>query len=158
MATYANYQLISARGSGAGWAMVGDAFGFVDPMLSPGLCMAMSSAERLAAAIPAHGGATPELDRALNLYWRWFRDQLTAWQDLVEHFYDGRIFAIHRAGSAFSQKHPGIVSRLLERHTAKHFSGMASGALTARPYSRGLLRFLGRHFARGSEPELFAIR
>ena len=52
MATYANYQLISARGSGAGWAMVGDAFGFVDPMLSPGLCMAMSSAERLAAAIP----------------------------------------------------------------------------------------------------------
>jgi flavin-dependent dehydrogenase len=158
VATYANYQLISARGSGAGWAMVGDAFGFVDPMLSPGLCMAMSSAERLAAAIPAHGGATPELDRALNLYWRWFRDQLTAWQDLVEHFYDGRIFAIHRAGSAFSQKHPGILSRLLERHTAKHFSGMASGALTARPYSRGLLRFLGRHFARGSESGLFAIR
>ena len=107
---------------------------------------------------PAHGGATPELDRALNLYWHWFRDQLTAWQDLVEHFYDGRIFAIHRAGSAFSQNHPGIVSRLLERHTAKHFSGMASGALTARPYSRGLLRFLGRHFARGSEPGLFAIR
>jgi len=35
---------------------------------------------------------------------------------------------------------------------------MASGALTARPYSRGLLRFLGRHFARGSEPGLFAIR
>ena len=76
----------------------------------------------------------------------------------MEHFYDGRIFAIHRAGSAFSQNHPGIVSRLLERHTAKHFSGMASGALTARPYSRGLLRFLGRHFARGSEPGLFAIR
>ena len=64
VATYANYQLISERGSGAGWAMVGDAFGFVDPMLSPGLCMAMSSAERLADAIPAHDGRTAEVDRA----------------------------------------------------------------------------------------------
>lgn len=158
VATYTNYQLVSARGSGAGWAMVGDAFGFVDPMLSPGLCMAMMSAERLAAAIPAHGGVTPEMNRALDLYWRWFRDQLAAWQDLVEHFYDGRIFAIHRAGSAFSKKHPGIVSRLLERHTSKHFSGMASGALTAHPYSRWLLRFLGRQFAPGSVSKEFAIR
>ena len=36
VATYANYQLISHRGLGPGWVMVGDAFGFVDPMLSPG--------------------------------------------------------------------------------------------------------------------------
>jgi flavin-dependent dehydrogenase len=35
VATYANYQLVSRRGHGAGWVMVGDAFGFVDPMLSP---------------------------------------------------------------------------------------------------------------------------
>src|SRR5438093_12465648 len=33
VATYANYQLISHRGLGPGWVMVGDAFGFVDPML-----------------------------------------------------------------------------------------------------------------------------
>lgn len=158
VATYANYQLISERGSGAGWAMVGDAFGFVDPMLSPGLCMAMSSAERLADAIPAHDGRTAEVDRALEQYWRWFRDMLDAWQNLVEHFYDGRIFAIHRAGTAFSKKHPGLVSRMLEQHTAKHFSGMASGALTANPYSRGLLRFLGKHLVQGADASSFAIR
>ena len=158
VATYANYQLIAARGAGAGWALVGDAFGFVDPMLSPGLCMAMSSAERLAAAIPSHGGRTAQTDRALEHYWRWFRDMLGAWQNLVEYFYDGRIFAIHRAGTAFSKEHPGLVSRLLERHTARHFSGMASGALTAHPYSRGLLRFLGKNFARPAEAEAFAIR
>jgi len=35
--TYTNYQLISQRGHGPGWAMLGDAYGFVDPMLSPGL-------------------------------------------------------------------------------------------------------------------------
>ena len=37
VATYANYQLISERGYGRGWVMVGDAFGFIDPMLSPGV-------------------------------------------------------------------------------------------------------------------------
>ena len=36
VATYANYQLISEQGHGRAWAMLGDAFGFVDPMLSPG--------------------------------------------------------------------------------------------------------------------------
>ena len=30
VATYSNYQLISQRGYGPGWVMVGDAFGFVD--------------------------------------------------------------------------------------------------------------------------------
>ncbi len=158
VATYANYQLISERGAGAGWAMVGDAFGFVDPMLSPGLAMAMSSGERLARALPARGGRTASADRALRRYDRWFRETLGAWQELVDHFYDGRIFAIHRSGTAFSARHPGVVSRLLERHTGKHFAGMASGALTTNRYSRGLLRFLGKHFVRDFRPEDFAIR
>ena len=158
MATYANYQLTSTRGAGAGWAMAGDAFGFVDPMLSPGLCMAMSSAEQLAQAIPSHGGRTPASGRRLARYARWFRDMLSAWQHFVDYFYDGRIFAIHRAGSAFSARHPGSFSRVLEAHAAKHFAGMASGALIASPYSRALLHTLERHFIRGFSPELFAIR
>ena len=34
---YTNYQLIAQRGFGPGWIAAGDALGFVDPMLSPGL-------------------------------------------------------------------------------------------------------------------------
>ncbi len=45
--TYTNYQLISQQGHGKGWIMLGDAFGFVDPMLSPGLFMALESASLL---------------------------------------------------------------------------------------------------------------
>jgi flavin-dependent dehydrogenase len=45
--TYTNYQLVSTRGHGPGWAMSGDAFGFVDPMLSPGVFLALHSAELL---------------------------------------------------------------------------------------------------------------
>ena len=51
VATYANYQLISERGFGRGWAMVGDSFGFVDPMLSPGVFLALRSSEQLADAL-----------------------------------------------------------------------------------------------------------
>ena len=39
--TYTNYQLMSRQGHGKGWIMLGDAFGFADPMLSPGLFMAL---------------------------------------------------------------------------------------------------------------------
>ena len=157
IATYANYQLISERGSGAGWAMVGDSFGFVDPMLSPGLCMAMSSAERLAEIIPAQGGRSPNAAAELEQYVCWFRDMLTAWQHFVDYFYDGRIFAIHRSGSEFSRKNPGRMSNFLERHAGKHLSGMASGAFINKRYSQGLLRFLERHLMR-YDPSEFAIR
>ena len=51
VATYSNYQLISQRGYGPGWVMVGDAFGFVDPMLSPGVFLALRSAELVAEAL-----------------------------------------------------------------------------------------------------------
>lgn len=157
VASYGNYQLISEVGHGPGWAMVGDAFGFVDPMLSPGLCMAMLSAERLAGLIPARGGWNGGLAGALPGYEAWFRAQLEAWQSLVDHFYDGRIFAIHRSGADFCQRLPKAVSRLLDRHIAKHLAGMAAGALTTNPYSRGLLGFLGKHAIRGHDPKDFAI-
>ena len=45
--TYSNYQLISDQGYGDGWVLLGDAFGFVDPMLSPGVFMALESASEL---------------------------------------------------------------------------------------------------------------
>src|SRR5262249_19204739 len=58
VATYANYQLISERGHGPGWVMVGDAFGFVDPMLSPGVFLALRSAEMVCDGLaPALAGA-----------------------------------------------------------------------------------------------------
>ena len=157
VATYANYQLISERGAGRGWAMVGDAFGFVDPMLSPGLCLAMTSGEQLAAILPARGGLTPRFDRALDRYSRWFRETLAAWQHLIRHFYDGRIFAIQRAGSALTRCHPRLAAPF-ERHAAKHMAAMASGAWTSRRYSQGLLRFMERRLLRGVDPGEFAIR
>lgn len=158
VATFANYQLISECGSGKNWAMVGDAFGFVDPMLSPGLCMAMVSAEKLAATIPATTKTLAHIPAKLTKYWHWYRETLGAWQHLVDHFYDGRIFAIQRSGMDMSQRYPGLISNVMERHIGKNLSGMAAGAFINRPYSRWLLHMLSQYGIRGHKPEDFAIQ
>lgn len=156
--TYANYQLISERGSGPGWATVGDSFGFVDPMLSPGLCMAMLSAEKLAGIIPATGGTGPKVDAKIETYIAWFREHLKAWQNLVDYFYNGRIFALQSTGMSYMKKYPGKICNFMQRHIEKNLSGMATGAYINRPYSKGLLWFLTHHGIKGFDPKDFAIR
>jgi flavin-dependent dehydrogenase len=158
IATYANYQLISKSGSGPNWALVGDAFGFVDPMLSPGVCMAMESAHELAKAVRANGASKSGLAPRLAEYWHWFAATLSAWQNLIDYFYDGRIFAMQKTGMDMGERFPGKFNDIIQRHIEKNLSGMASGAYIARPYSRFLLRFLGRYGIRGWEPAQFAIR
>lgn len=153
--TYANYQLISDQGHGDGWVAVGDSFGFVDPMLSPGLCMAMTSAEQLAEAIVQNGFS--QWDKAFSSYLDWFREQLKAWQELVDIFYGGQIFALQRTGTEMSRRFPGKISVIMQRHFEKNISGMAGGGLTTNLYSRNLLRFMTRYGIYGHEPADFAV-
>lgn len=158
VATYANYQLISERASGPGWAAVGDSFGFVDPMLSPGLSMAMESARVLASSIPAHGGLDARTPGRLKRYGRWFARSLRHWQSLVDYFYDGRIFAIYTAGREMSAKRPGRPAEVIEAHISKNLASMASGAYTSRLYSRFLLTMLSTFTLRKGAAERYAIR
>ena len=103
VATYANYQLISERGYGRGWVMIGDAFGFVDPMLSPGVFLALRSSEQLADAMTPwlrrRAIPTPaELDAVLTTYAADQSEMLSAWLELVAYLYDGRLAALIEAG------------------------------------------------------------
>ncbi|MBI1735816.1 MAG: tryptophan 7-halogenase, partial [Candidatus Rokubacteria bacterium] len=105
VATYANYQLVSERGHGPGWVMVGDAFGFVDPMLSPGVFVALHSAELVAEGLApwlGRGGVpTPvQVAAALRPYAATQTAVLEAWSELITYFYDGRMSALFRAGRA----------------------------------------------------------
>jgi len=165
--TYSNYQLISERGYGPGWVAVGDAFGFVDPMLSPGVCLALRSAERVADAlaplVSGRAAARRELlhgrpERVFAPYARSFRQDLSAWMDLVAYLYDGRLAALMRSGSDMLARADGVFARALERHIARNVALQASGVWTSAPYSRGLLRFMSRHGLRGFEPAELAVR
>jgi flavin-dependent dehydrogenase len=163
VATYSNYQLISERGHGRGWVMVGDAFGFIDPMLSPGVFLALRSAELLADALAPWLGrqAIPspaELDAALTAYSGRQHAMLSAWFELVAYLYDGRLVALMRAGRTWKASGSGLLKDVAEHYIARHVGLLASGAATTSRYSRGLLRFLSRHALRGFDPKDFAIR
>lgn len=138
--SYTNYQLISERAYGPGWVAVGDAFGFVDPMLSPGLWIAMRGAECLADRIqPAGPNSWPEL---LAGYEAEVRGMLVAWQGLIAKFYNGQMMAAYATGARY-RKIP--LMGLLNNHIDRNFAAMCCGAYTARPYSRKLLDFVCNH-------------
>ncbi len=142
---YSNYQLVSERGFGAGWVMAGDAFGFVDPMLSPGLWIAMRGGELLSDLVPKVAPSAEEWPRLLKRYEQGIFGMLSAWQELVAKFYDGSMMASYAAGQAIMAKYPGRVSNWFQGHVQRNFAGMACGIYTERRYSRALMGFLCKH-------------
>jgi flavin-dependent dehydrogenase len=163
VATYNNYQLISTRGIGRGWAAVGDAFGFVDPMLSPGVMVALRSAEMLTACLrpwrSTRAASDPAtLATALEPYARELTELLQSWMELITYLYDGRMLALFRAGSDMMAERGGRLAQALQDHIEANIAGLASGTSITSRYSLGLLRFLGRHGLRGVSPDALAIQ
>jgi len=147
IATYTNYQLVSERGCGPGWAMTGDAFGFVDPMLSPGMFLALHSAELLA----------ENLDD-LPAYSREMRRLIKAWMELIQYFYDGRIFAMYQSGMAFERMFPGRITQSLHRFFDREVARMASRLDTTSRFGHGMLQIMSRPAAWKADPAELAIR
>ena len=145
--TYTNYQLVSSRGHGPGWAMVGDAFGFVDPMLSPGVYLALHSAEMLA----------ENLDN-LEAYSHEMRKLLRAWMGLIQYFYDGRIFAMYQSGMKFKRKFPGKITDALHMFFNDKVCRMASGVTITSGFGHGMLEFMSRPAGWLTNPATLAIR
>ena len=145
--TYTNYQLVSARGCGPGWAMTGDAFGFVDPMLSPGMHLALHSAELL----------SENLDN-LAAYSHEMRKLIRAWMGLIEYFYDGRIFAMYKSGMMFERTFPGRITDALHVFFNGKVACMAAGATTASRFGHGMLEIMSRPAGWVTNPATLAIR
>jgi flavin-dependent dehydrogenase len=147
VAVYTNYQLISERGHGPGWVMTGDAFGFVDPMLSPGMWLALHSAEVL----------SENLDN-LPAYTREMRKLIKSWMDLIQYFYDGRMFAMYHTGAHFEEAYPGKISDAIKTYINRLIALMASGATTTSLYPRSFVKFMAHHGIWKSNPVELAIR
>lgn len=161
---YTNYQLISERGHGPGWVAMGDAFGFVDPMLSPGLFMAMHSADLLDSQVFAAGaGILDQPARLAKSFGRVFaelRDWHEAWGEVIEYFYNGRMYALHAAGEQLCEKYgERALPRLMEKHLTSQITRLLSGVATRSRYGRNLLKFSTKHLVWDVAPaEEYAIR
>jgi flavin-dependent dehydrogenase len=155
--TYTNYQLTSKRGHGPGWMAMGDAFGFVDPMLSPGVFLAMESASCLARIIQKKITDPAALQRALATQEVQMRSWLAAWQELIRYFYDGRITSYFVEGNELKRKYPGRFSQYMERSTARRIACMASGATTRSHWNRRILAQSIRWLTTPSQHARYAI-
>jgi flavin-dependent dehydrogenase len=117
---YTSYQVISRRMVGPGWALIGDAAGFIDPVFSTGLYLGMRSAFDLADAI---GADSP---RAMQRYEHGLRREMRLWQPVIDSWYDGRLFNLSRAGQIYKDNAIGArVGKRIQKRLARVFSGQA---------------------------------
>ncbi|WP_395737829.1 NAD(P)/FAD-dependent oxidoreductase [Prosthecobacter sp.] len=159
--TYTNYQLISDRAQGPGWVSAGDAFGFVDPMLSPGVFLALDSAEALSAMFAKHGekllDAPEKLAKELAQYEKRQRAWHEAWHELIEYFYDGRIVAFYERGTQLSKDYPGKFSNMMEWISNRVIALMATGAGTLSFWNRMYLKGCSRWLLNGERAKDLAL-
>lgn len=159
--TYTNYQLLSDRGHGPGWVAIGDAFGFVDPMLSPGVFLALDAAESLAEVFAKHSeqllDAPERLDQALLRFEKRQREWHEAWHELIQYFYDGRIVAFYERGMQLKSDHPGWFSNTMERISNRTLALMATGASTMSGWRRGYLRNCTKWLLQGDRAKELAL-
>src|SRR5207244_197117 len=146
---YSNYQLVSSRMVGDGWALVGDTAGFIDPVFSSGLFIGMQSALALAGAIR---DGTP---RAFRRYEREVVHHLETWHEIVGYFYDGRLFTCFQVGQMLRDT---LLVKLTFPHINKHMGRIFSGAASTSPYSMGLLRFAMKYGLKDEDPDDLMIR
>jgi hypothetical protein len=146
---YTNYQLRHTRGAGPNWALVGDAFGFIDPVFSSGMLVGLDGALELSRALAAGGLAS------LARYERHVLHHLANWQRVASYFYDGRLFTLLKLGDRKRNEFPW---QLVDPHFRKHLPRVFTGESTTRRYSMGLLDFMVRWALTGNDPRPLAVR
>jgi flavin-dependent dehydrogenase len=143
---YTNYQSRAERGVGRNWALVGDTFGFVDPVFSSGLLIAFQSADLLAKAL------IDGSEQALAFYQKETLRNLEAWQRVIGWFYDGRLLTLLKVGTFVRGT---LIGKLVDFHFRKHMPRIFTGEDATNRYSLGLVAFMVNHgLARNDPTEL----
>lgn len=134
--TYTNYQWKSQQFYGKGWALAGDSAGFVDPVFSTGLYLAMQSGVSLAKAVEK---GTP---KAFQKYQDDHLREIASWQTIIDTWYDGRLFTLFRMGQMYKKS---FLGRFLNPHMTKHVTRVFTGEIRSGSYSHRLLRFMTKY-------------
>jgi flavin-dependent dehydrogenase len=142
-----NYQSLSDKHCGENWVMLGDAGGFVDPVFSSGMLIAMDSACKLADTILA-GKPLAEYEVAIKRH-------LNAWFEIVGFYYDGRLMSSINVGRTLTDN---IFNRWLFAWISGHVSRIFSGAAASHPFSLNLLRFLVTYGLKDQNPDVYKIK
>jgi flavin-dependent dehydrogenase len=146
---YTNYQLVTKRGFGPNWALVGDAFGFVDPVFSSGMLIGLDGAKALASAIVGGAGR-----RQLLRYQAEVIHHLEAWHRVVGHYYSGRLFTLLHVGDVARTTWLG---RILDLHFGRYLPRVFTGEASNGRYGVWLLDFMCRYGLARNDPSPLAV-
>ena len=141
-----NYQSISERLCAGNWVMLGDSGGFVDPVFSSGMLIAMDSANKLADTILQ--------DKPLSEYAIAIQQHLSAWFEIVDYYYNGRLITSIKVGMMMPDN---ILNRQIYKWVSSHVSRIFSGAAASNPFSLKLLRFLVKYGLKNRNPDIYKI-
>ncbi len=158
--TYSNYQLVSKQGFGKGWILLGDALGFVDPMLSPGVFLTLESATLLDDLVFKHGYLSEKKrTRQLNTYYQEMRNWHAAWSKLISYFYDGRMLSLGEIRPVLD-KDESIFSlrRQVDQIISKLLSQLVTGAGTRSKFHHAALFQICRHLTSNEMHQNYSIR
>lgn len=104
-----DFSYSASKSAGNGWVLAGDAAGFVDPVYSTGVFLALVSGEMAADSI-CSGLETGDLsEQSLGSFIERYRDGVNAMRQLVYAFYDPR-FSFAR----FLKRHPDCRGELVD--------------------------------------------
>jgi len=130
---YNNYQLISQQMYGKNWLLTGDAGGFLDPIFSSGLFLAIKGSFAAAEAIESGTDAAFKKYQKDQLY------ELKIWQKLVDTWYSGSLFTLFKVGQ---DRMDTAFGRFIGPHMQKHLTRIFSGEAVYKNYSRIFLNFV----------------
>lgn len=147
---YSNYQLVSERAFGDNWALLGDAFGFVDPVFSSGMVIGLDGAEMLSKALLAGGSPA-----ALARYEAHVRHHLEAWQRVVSHYYNGRLFTLFQMADL---ARTFWIGRVMDLHFGRYLPRVFTGEASNGRYAVWLLDFMCRRGLANMDPAILAVR
>ena len=147
--TYSNYQMKTERLYGPGWALVGDSAGFIDPVFSTGLYLAMDSAFRLDKALENQSSS------GLKFYESSWHRELENWQSIIDAWYDGRLISLFKMGQ---ETHRNVVRRWINKHVTKHITRIFTGEIAGSSYSHKLLHFMIKYVVREDQQQELRIR
>jgi flavin-dependent dehydrogenase len=127
--------------------MLGDSGGFVDPVFSSGMLLAMDSAYKLVDVL--------EKGEALSDYESAIKQHLQAWFEIVSYYYNGRLMTAINVGDHLADN---FFNRLLTPWISGHVSRIFSGAAGSKGFSLSLLRFLVKYGLKDKDPRYYEIK
>ncbi len=145
---YTNYQWVSEQWTGPNWALLGDAGGFVDPIFSTGVGLALTGAARLAKALQKGSPG------AIAKYGTLQHKEIEDWKRIISYWYDGRLFTLFRVGRDRSDS---PIGRFVNPHVTKHLSRIFTGEAGEYSYSRWLLHTMVEHSLTGYDSDELRI-